>query len=419
MTHKIISETFPQPFTQLFPFLLATQNLQKKDIVSSLLCESLRQTATDINIERASDDSYAIFFRIDGMLCNVLKLSGSQATTLRAALQNEAQDLHPGNHGVTEGTLTTQQHGEVKSFYFYDIPQSPTNSILIRAAHHAHTCTTESSITPQAKKTARNIDKKIFIWQMGKVGSSTIYRSLLPYSKPSTWATPAIQDNTHWPIHNNIIQTHSIALLYDFLHSSEEEFVIISLVRDPLARNISAIFQSMNYEEEWRNNYFIASVEEFKKMPYEQQEQEIALHLKRLNTSNAVTSWYDNILLSHFYYPEIDKYFIDIYAKPFDQEKGFQLYESKNPRINMIILRLENLNEQKGILGDFLGIDDFQLMNENIASEKWYNPIYKRFKEGYKPTKQELEAIYNSRFMKYFYSPEQIRVFTEKWFKSF
>ena len=85
----------------------------------------------------------------------------------------------------------------------------------------------------------------------------------------------------------------------------------------------------------------------------------------------------------------------------------------------MIILRLENLNEQKGILGDFLGIDDFQLMNENIASEKWYNPIYKRFKEVYKPTKQELEAIYNSRFMKYFYSPEQIRVFTEKWFKSF
>ena len=373
---------------------------------------------SDINIEPAADDLCEIYFRIDGKLRKILGVSSAQAKLLREALHSAAQDLHPGSYGVIEGTLTTQHQGDAIAFYYCDIPQSPTNSILIRNVPATSISAINRNEAPLVTKPGRNIDKKIFIWQVGKVGSSTVYRSLLPYSKPSTWLVPSIQENSMcWPIHNNIIQTHSIKLLYDFLHYSEEEFVVISLVRDILARNISALFQSMNEEGTGRNDNFIASIEDFQVMPYEKQEQEITWRLRRLNTSTAVTAWYDKILKSHFYYPEIDRYFIDIYSKPFDQEKGFQLYESKSPRIKMIILRLEDLNEQKKALGDFLGIDNFNLISKNVASEKWYNPIYKRFKARYKPTEQEIEAIYRSHFMKYFYSPEQIRSFIEKWYR--
>lgn len=411
-----IPKSCSQLFERSFALLLVPHSHQKREIVNALLRESLRRKASEINIEPAPDSACDIFFRINGILHKAFTASGSQAVSLREAVQSMAQDLQPGDYDVVEGRLTLCEYENENSFHYYNIPQSPFNSILIRNADTAtHRSKTSGNEKILPMNSDRNVDKKIFIWQMGKVGSSTVYRSLLPYSKPCTWEVPTIKNNTYWPSYNNIIQTHSIKLLYDFLHYSDEKFVIVSLVRDLLARNISSIFQSMNDEEEWRNQHFIANLDDFQKMSYDQQEKKITQQLIRLNTGTAVTSWYDNLLRSHFYYPDIDKYFVDIYAKPFDQENGYQIYESRTSRIKMMVMRLENLNDQVDVMGDFLGIDGLHFISKNVAAEKWYNPMYKRFKERYKPTPLELEAIYNSRFMRYFYSPDQIRLLIEKW----
>lgn len=404
-------------FVSSFETIITRPSYQQREIVNALLYECLKQQASEIIIEPAADSSCDIFFRIDGLLQKALTVSYSQAASLREALQHEAQGLHPGNYDVIEGTISISAHGNEHSFNFYNIPQSPFNSILIRSTAVIQNSTTNQKEADLTKKLVRNIDNKILIWQMGKVGSSTVYQSLLPYSKPCVWGG-MIQKDTRRPIETNIIHTHSFKLLYDFLHYSDQEFVIISLVRDLLARNISSIFQSMNDDEDaGRGHQFIASIDEFQQWPYDQQEKEITQHLTRLNTGTTVTCWYDNLLKSHFYYPQIDKYFIDIYAKPFDHENGYQIYESKTSRIKMIIVRLEDLNDKKNIIGDFLGIDDLHLIPDNVSTEKWYNPIYKLFKERYKPSSIELECIYNSRFMKYFYSPTQIKFFKEQWVK--
>lgn len=408
-----------QPFERSFIPLLSSPCHQQRKVVNALLRECLSQESSEINIEPGLDGECNIFFRVDGILHKALVVSGSQGASLREAVQNAAFDLQPGQFDVVEGTLTVSVDGKEKSFNFYNIPQTPFNSILIRVAANSIQCSTvkneEQKEQVVLSNLGRNIDKKIFIWQMGKVGSSTIYRSLLPYSKPCVWDVPSIKNNSRWPIHNNVIQTHSINLLYDFLHYSEEEFVVVSLVRDLLSRNISAVFQSMNDEEERCNQQFVASIDDFQKMSFDQQEEKISQQLLRLNTGTTVTAWYDNLLKSHVYYPEIDKYFVDIYSKPFDQQKGYQTYESKTKRIKMIIIRLENLNDQVNTLGEFLGIDDLQIVSRNVATDKWYNSIYQRFKQRYKPTPEELESIYTSRFMMYFYSPIQIRLLIEGW----
>jgi len=124
-----------------------------------------------------------------------------------------------------------------------------------------------------------------------------------------------------------------------------------------------------------------------------------------------MTGWYDNLLRSHFYYPDIDRFFIDIYQTPFDWDRGFQVYESKTPRVKMIILRLEDLDNLEQALGDFLQIDNFKMHKGNLSAEKWYQDIYKRFKKEYTPAPEELAAIYDSQFMRYFYSPAQIERF--------
>lgn len=386
-----------------------------QDVVSCLLAEALRQKASDINIEPTEEGGIDVYFRIDGILYKAASLSGDLAQKLRAATHSQAHSHHPGQYGVLEGTLSLNLQGKEFAFHIYDIPQSTENCILIRPTVGTSAADEANRPRRPAPHRPRNIDKKIFIWQMGKVGSLSVYSSLFRYSRPCDWHVPSIKYDTHWPKRNNIIQTHSIKLLYDFLHYSDEEFVIISLVRDLMARNISSIFQSMNFKEEWRNHFYIASVADLKKMPYEQQELEITKQLYKLNTSNLTTGWYDTLLSSHFYYPDIDKYLIDVYAKPFNQEQGFQTYESKTPRVQMIILRLEDLNARGKELGEFLGIEDFHPAWGNAPEGKWYEPIYKQFKSRYRPTEQELKTIYGSRFMRYFYSPEQINSMIAKW----
>lgn len=401
-------------FSRSLSTLLKTTTTPPGEIVTSLLREGLRHEASDIHVEPADEGSLDIYFRIGGLLHKAAIVRGAEAPTLRAALQSQSHSPRLGQYGVRESTLTISDQEKQVTFSLCDIPQTAEHCLLIRPCIPGQVKTTGSAVTipPHPR---RNIDKKIFIWQMGKVGSLSIYTSLLRYSQPTSWRVPSIQHDTDWPRHNNILQTHSVKLLYDFLHYSDEEFVIISLVRDLMARNISTIFQSMNFKEEWRNHFYIASKAEFKKMPYEQQEREITKRLHTLNTSSLATGWYDNLLRSHFYYPDIERYQIDIYAKPFDQEKGFQIYESKTPRVQVIILRLEDLNACSKELGIFLGIEGFQLAWGNAPDGKWYEPTYKRFKERYRPTAQEIEVIYNSRFMRYFYSPEQIGSLIQKW----
>lgn len=400
-------------FSRSFPALLKDKK-SPEEIVFSLLSECMRHKASDINIEPTDTGKLEIYFRVDGLLHKGAIIEAPETSMLRTALHNQSHSPHLGKHGVTEKTISITDQDRKSMFSICDIPQVAEKCILIRPCPTINIGTT-GSVTKLPTRTTRNINKKIFIWQMGKVGSLSVYSSLVPFSQPTSWQPPSIKNDTYWPQHNNIIQTHSVKLLYDFLHYSNEEFVIISLVRDLMARNISTIFQSMNFKEKWRNQFYIASAANFKRMPYEQQEREITQHLYTLNTSKVATEWYDNLLMSHFYYPDVDQYLINIYAKPFDQEKGFQIYESNTPRVQMMILRLEDLNAREKELGDFLGIENFQLVLGNTPEGKWYESTYKRFKGRYKPTAKELEAIYNSRFMRYFYSDDQITALTKKW----
>lgn len=385
-------------------------------VVAALLKEGRECAASDINFEPDAGGGGDIFFRVGGVLRQVARFGGGEWCGLSAAVEAAAVDIQPGKFGVREGRFSAGGEGSEVDFKVYFIPQpSRTGNIIIRPGNEGGVATIGDGADLISIEQKRNIDKKVFIWQMGKVGSSTVFKSLRPYANPGISLAPVVGESPRWLIHHNLIQTHSIKPLYDVLHHSEEEFVIISLVRDLLARNISTIFQSMNYREPWRNDYFIAGVEEFQAMPYEQQEQAIIGHLRRLNTGSSVSSWYDNLLKSHFYYPDIDRHFIDVYAKPFDWERGFQTYESKSGRVRMIIIRLENLDNVAVELGKFMGLDDFKLRHDNLASDKWYQPIYKKFNSRYKPTVAELQSIYGSKFMNYFYSPGQINSLASRW----
>lgn len=366
-----------------------------------LLTQSVLQNATSIHME-FHNNSFQIYFRISGKLESTHKFSQIDGKNLIELIRGSSL-ITPtiSQESIEEGHLSAIIDNITHIFVFYIIPHQPLSRIVIRPINSAK--------QPE-------IQKKIFIWQMGKVGSASIFDSLKPYTKTMEWDVSSFITHDHWVKHNNILHIHSHEILYNFLHNNEEKFNIISLIRDPIARNISSVFQSMTTNEPW-NKLFIANTEEFQSYSYLKQKSLIETQLSRLNAEESIVTWYDNLFKTHFYYPQVDKYLIDIYAKPFNQEKGYQTYESKTPRVKMIILRLEDLATLSEELGKFLGINNFEIMQTNVAKDKWYKEIYAQFLRGYNPSKTELDKIYQSKFMTYFYSPAQINSFCEKWSK--
>lgn len=126
---------------------------------------------------------------------------------------------------------------------------------------------------------------------------------------------------------------------------------------------------------------------------------------RKIGTSYLVQDFFDQ-QLKHFFG-------IDVYQYPFDKEKGYFVYDFG--RIHIMVYQLEKLDVLQSEVGDFLGIDNFTLKRGNVGSEKWYSEYYKnvcgkiQFDDGY------LEDCYTGKYMKHFYSEDDIAMFKNKW----
>jgi len=416
MQNQIPSLCLPHPA----PERLAIEDLTAKcltiqdprQIVELVLTQSLYHGASDVHMDNTAGH-FTIFFRIHGILHAIASYEDAIARRIIDQVKIKS------NITLSEGRSPSIQEGHYSIPPFHTnipihiIPFTPLESVVI----HLPCPSGGSSINHNASLPLRDIEKKIFIWQMGKVGSASVLNSLKGFTLPTSWEVTNIVANDHWLVHNNLLHTHSIQILYNFLHYTEEEFIVISLVRDLIARNVSSIFESMCRNAPW-NKLFIAEKNDFIAFSYEKQEAEITKKLSELNRDEGLLNWYNSLFKSHFYYPDTDRYLIDIYSKNFDHTKGVQTYSSKTKRVKMIIIRLEDLNESEQAIGEFLGIDNFRLLKDNLSKDKWYKPIYEKFLSRYTPPREEINKIYLSKFMQYFYSQSQIDTLIARWTKT-
>jgi hypothetical protein len=106
-----------------------------------------------------------------------------------------------------------------------------------------------------------------------------------------------------------------------------------------------------------------------------------------------------------------------VYDHPFDREKGYGIIRKDN--VEILIYRLENLNELEQVIGDFVGLDDFKLEPANMAEQKLYDSFYKEFVKNVKLPKSYVDVYYkdNPR-MDHFYSKEDKQRFLARWNKN-
>lgn len=255
----------------------------------------------------------------------------------------------------------------------------------------------------------------IIVYQPGKVGSRTVVSSLV-----SAYKTLGIEVPVHHEHYLNGFEKFKQKALEELpnpkstlaaieqgesLRKEIDEnealsWKVITLIRDPIARIISALFQNLlAYYPDWRERYLNGQFD-FDEL------QKLIINIITINLEP--DDWFDTQIKS------IPAFGIDVYAEPFPFEKGYKTYLGAG-RASLLLIRLENLNDCAGqAMREFLGLENFVLQNENTSEEKDYIDLYRAFKE--KPWPMDfVRKVYDTKFARHFYSESELKAFTKRW----
>ncbi len=222
-------------------------------------------------------------------------------------------------------------------------------------------------------------DEIILVYQPGKVASTTIYNSILNYNRHVL----------HCHVLTGIGETED-----DLFHLiNRKSGKIISLVRDPVARRIAEMWQNIHQLNRYGDE---ADFNEIERFYFPDQ------------FDGGEFDWFDR---------QMKKYLkIDVFSYPFDREKGYSIIKKEN--LELLLIKMEKLNELENLIGEFLNIKNFRLFNGNISTEKPYRYAYRDYKRNICLPKEMLDGIYykNER-LRHFYTEQECSELYNKWLR--
>jgi len=255
----------------------------------------------------------------------------------------------------------------------------------------------------------------LLVYQMGKVGSRTIVETLktLPINRPIfhvhflTQAGLAFDrekaDSLGRAYPGKSYWTGMYLQKY-LKGDSGKELDIIVLTRDPVSRNLSAFFHSMDY---WFPE--LREITEKKTYTNDDFSRIRRVFLDRYHHRKAL-EWFES---------ELDEVFdINVYQNDFPSSQGFQILG--NPPIRVLILKLERLNGViRPALEEFLDLElaDLEMVPANLSEERSYIKIYRQFLSWLTLPEEYLDSMYRSKYAAHFYSPDEISEFRSRWLK--
>lgn len=277
---------------------------------------------------------------------------------------------------------------------------------------------------------ARSAKKKsILVYTMGKVGSTTIRqasgRELKDYSiyhvhwlnekhlkKDEVFHAQFHRRNRKRGVKTDFLPSHIIRGFYlrkKIENGAEQEpWKIITLTRDPVARNVSSFFQNLKKFFSYDIGQRLGDQTEDNIV-----EELTSLFINEYIKKNSINfldadplTWFDE---------ELKKVFgIDVYQQAFPKEKGYEIYN--RDKVSVLLIRLENLNDCfVEAIKEFLGKEISVVKAHNASKNKEYAAVYTQFKETIQIPNWYLDKMYSSKYARHFYSDQEILNFWMKW----
>lgn len=285
-------------------------------------------------------------------------------------------------------------------------------SYLKRRAKIAASKHFERQITAYEKRRLKKVlgkfDNLILIYTIGKVGSASIYKSIKHqvefvdypvFHLHSLSPTQILEQKKYYkssqrksvPFH--LIQA---AILSGLLPEYQGEIYIFTLIREPIQREVSSIFQdSFNFTNSQHVGKSGIS-------------QVVREKINALIHDLPENKWFERELKAVFGF--------DVFTADFDPKTGFAILQ--NGKTKLAFIRLENLevHYQKICQELFEMSIDFELLKTNVSGNKFYKEDYEGITNEIALSEEELEKVTGTEFIQKFY-PDFIPVIKEKWRK--
>lgn len=255
----------------------------------------------------------------------------------------------------------------------------------------------------QLRQAAKTGKVPIVIYTMGKVGSLSLHHSIKAAGEPTVfhihtmqqskidWEYEACRAKGWWP------DSRSPGALLQQHHQAGHPLKIVTLVREPIERNLSGFFEVFPF-------YMGCPATDFTG-----EEPALLANFLEFLPHTYPLQWLDVELKAQTG--------LDVYATPFDPAQGYQHYQHE--QLELLLLRLDLPDAKKtSLLQDFLNIPHLQLQRHNAAHQKPYAATYQRFKEHIQLPKSYITELLNAAYTKHFYSEAERQQFLERWTKN-
>jgi hypothetical protein len=269
----------------------------------------------------------------------------------------------------------------------------------------------------------RDADAKapLLVYQMGKVGSTSVEMSLrsaglampifhvhllspIEITKDEMLyhgRLPRLFAPSHLPATQHLFNSYYIRRRINRGEiGAPSKWKIVTLTRDPIARNISGFFEGMPFRLPQLNKRLRAGTVE---------PEELVDYFFRTYDHEVPLTWFDDELKSVFG--------IDVYSSRFPTEKGYQILSGE--LVDVLVIRLESLQSCiQDAMVEFLGLRDFSLKPVNEGSKKEYGGMYSKVLSSIVVPASYIDMMYTSRYATHFYAAAEVSSWRAKWSNS-
>ncbi len=275
------------------------------------------------------------------------------------------------------------------------------------------------------KELEKNYDSSlptIIIYNMGKVGSTSLFESLQILPQYNVYhvhhLNPDYLSNREEVLRKKYNKDYSSKNIFttllwkpqwikEKLMDSDKEIVFINSIRESLSRNVSNFFQWMTMTEIGDQIRYSSRSERF---PYD-------IILDKGETKSLVTLFSEKFphdIHENWIQQELNPTLgIDFMNEAFDAERGVQEWSQDN--FTLLTFTLEKLADNWPKISQKYLKKPVKLLKANQMSEKRFSAMYEAFKNELSAQNEFCTTMLNSDFMQHFYTPEMIEGFHQKW----
>ena len=251
-----------------------------------------------------------------------------------------------------------------------------------------------------------DLREPVLVWQMGKVASRSFVEAIertgdyavfhLHHTDPDTINSVREQYDQRgekYPPHLRL-SIRMVEVIDELREAADRKVRVVSGVRDPLARNVSAFFTKLKLFAAHGTDH-----------PETDPRRLIEIFLDQYQQSIPLT-WFDREIKAALG--------IDIHETPFDRERA-RLRVTEGP-FDLLVLRAEDDDAAKeAALNGFFERDDLEIVRANVASSKDYADLYERFLDEFVVPEDLLRSMYDSRLCRHFYTDAERDAMRARW----